>query len=104
MHVDQLENCGGASLRPNSARPRPIIWNTPKRRASQHCATAGVQPVLLPGSVYALGSKRYPDARAMIEAGLADGARHRFQSRLLAHPIDADDSFARLDADEDDAR
>jgi imidazolonepropionase len=30
-----------------------------------------VQPVLLPGSVYALGSKKYPDARAMIEAGLA---------------------------------
>jgi len=32
---------------------------------------AGVQPVLVPGSVYALGAKRYPDARAMIEAGLA---------------------------------
>jgi imidazolonepropionase len=32
---------------------------------------AGVQPVLLPGSVYALGSSRYPDARSMIEAGLA---------------------------------
>ena len=32
---------------------------------------AGVQPVLLPGSVYALGSTRYPAAREMIEAGLA---------------------------------
>ena len=32
---------------------------------------AGVQPVLLPGSVYALGSGRYPAAREMIEAGLA---------------------------------
>jgi imidazolonepropionase len=32
--------------------------------------TAGVQPVLLPGSVYALGSARYPNARQMIEAGL----------------------------------
>ena len=32
---------------------------------------AGVQPVLLPGSSYALGSARYPPARAMIEAGLA---------------------------------
>ncbi len=32
---------------------------------------AGVQPVLLPGSVYALGSRRYPAAREMIEAGLA---------------------------------
>jgi imidazolonepropionase len=31
---------------------------------------AGVQPVLLPGSVYALGSRRYPPAREMIDAGL----------------------------------
>jgi len=34
-------------------------------------ARAGVQPVLLPGSVYALGSSRYPAARRMIDAGLA---------------------------------
>jgi imidazolonepropionase len=33
--------------------------------------SAGVQPVLLPGSVYALGSSRYPAAREMIDAGLA---------------------------------
>jgi len=32
---------------------------------------ANVQPVLLPGSVYALGSTRYPAAREMIDAGLA---------------------------------
>ena len=32
---------------------------------------ATVQPVLLPGSVYALGSTSYPRARQMIEAGLA---------------------------------
>jgi imidazolonepropionase len=31
---------------------------------------AGVQPVLLPASVYALGKECYPKARAMIEAGL----------------------------------
>jgi len=33
--------------------------------------SAGVQPVLLPGSVYALGSSAYPRAREMIDAGLA---------------------------------
>jgi imidazolonepropionase len=33
--------------------------------------SANVQPVLLPGSVYALGSTSYPRAREMIEAGLA---------------------------------
>ncbi len=32
---------------------------------------AGVQPVLLPGSVYALGLTRYPAARRMIELGMA---------------------------------
>src|SRR5262249_26335593 len=32
---------------------------------------ANVQPVLLPGSVYALGAKGYPCAREMIETGLA---------------------------------
>jgi imidazolonepropionase len=30
-----------------------------------------VQPVLLPGSVYALGSTHYPAARDMIDSGLA---------------------------------
>jgi imidazolonepropionase len=34
-------------------------------------ADAGVQPVLLPGSVYALGLDCYPDARSMIDRGLA---------------------------------
>ncbi len=33
-------------------------------------AGAGVQPVLLPASVYALGLSRYPDARRMVELGL----------------------------------
>jgi imidazolonepropionase len=32
---------------------------------------AGVQPVLLPGSVFALGRTNYPPARAMVEMGLA---------------------------------
>ena len=34
-------------------------------------SSASVQPILLPGSVYALGSTSYPRARDMIEAGLA---------------------------------
>src|SRR5262249_22258319 len=33
--------------------------------------SVNVQPVLLPASVLMIGSLRYPDARAMIEAGLA---------------------------------
>ena len=34
-------------------------------------SSSGVQPVLLPCSVYALGSTRYPAAREMIDSGLA---------------------------------
>ena len=36
-----------------------------------HLWTAGTQPVLLPGSVFALGRTQYPPARKMIEKGLA---------------------------------
>lgn len=36
-----------------------------------HLWTAGTQPVLLPGSVFALSRTQYPRARKMIEAGLA---------------------------------
>ena len=36
-----------------------------------HLWTAGTQPVLLPGSVFALSRTQYPPARKMIEAGLA---------------------------------
>lgn len=36
-----------------------------------HLWTAGTQPVLLPGSVFALGRTQYPPARRMIERGLA---------------------------------
>ena len=71
MHVDQLTNSGGAFL---AARLRAAtadhleLVNAAEIAA---LAEAGVQPVLLPGSVYSLGKTRYPPAREMIEAGLA---------------------------------
>jgi imidazolonepropionase len=37
----------------------------------RHLQAAGVQPVLVPGSVFALGRTNYPPARKMVEAGLA---------------------------------
>ena len=36
-----------------------------------HLWSAGTQPVLLPGSVFALARTAYPPARAMVERGLA---------------------------------
>jgi imidazolonepropionase len=71
MHVDQLTNSGGAFL---AARLRATTADHLEQINSAEItalAEAGVQPVLLPGSVYALGKTRYPPAREMIEAGLA---------------------------------
>src|SRR5258706_10375614 len=71
MHTDQLEDSGGALLAAQlGAATADHLEHT---RASGIAALqeSGVQPVLLPGAVYALGSRRYPEARAMIDAGLA---------------------------------
>jgi imidazolonepropionase len=70
-HVDQLTNSGGATL---MADMRAITADHLEQTDEQGIAAlkrANVQPVLLPGSVYALGSSHYPRAREMIEAGLA---------------------------------
>ena len=71
MHVDQLTNSGGAFL---AARLRAATADHLEQINAAEIAAlaeAGVQPVLMPGSVYALGKTRYPPAREMIEAGLA---------------------------------
>ena len=71
MHVDQLTNSGGAFL---AARLRAATADHLEQINADEIAAlaeAGVQPVLLPGSVYALGKTRYPPAREMIEADLA---------------------------------
>ena len=71
IHADQLSFSGGAKL--------AAELGTVTADHLEHTDTAGiaalkgacVQPVLLPGSVYTLGSSRYPAAREMIDAGLA---------------------------------
>ena len=71
MHVDQLTNSGGAFL---AARLRAATADHLEQVNAAEIAAhaeAGVQPDLLPGSVYSLGKTRYPPAREMIEAGLA---------------------------------
>ncbi len=71
MHVDQLANSGGAQLAAELGAVTADHLEHTGPAGVEAMREAGVQPVLLPGSVYALGSKRYPGARAMIEAGLA---------------------------------
>jgi imidazolonepropionase len=71
MHVDQLTNSGGAFL---AARLKAATADHLEHANTAEIAAlaeAGVQPVLLPGSVYSLGKTHYPPAREMIEAGLA---------------------------------
>lgn len=71
VHADQLSNSGGARL---AAELKAATADHLEKTDEQGIAamkSAGVQPVLLPGSVYALGSSDYPRAREMIEAGLA---------------------------------
>jgi len=71
LHADQLSNLGGANL---AARYGALSADHLEYTDAEGIAAlkaAGIQPVLLPGSVYALGSTRYPAARGMIDAGLA---------------------------------
>ena len=71
MHVDQLTNLGGAALAAELGAVTADHLEQTEDAGIAALQRAKVQPVLLPGSVYALGKTRYPRARAMIEAGLA---------------------------------
>lgn len=71
IHADQLSDSGGAQL---AAELKATTADHLEKTDGQGIAamkSAGVQPILLPGSVYALGFSDYPRAREMVEAGLA---------------------------------
>ena len=70
-HVDQLTNSGGAKLMAEMGATTADHLEQTDEQGIAALKKANLQPVLLPGSVYALGSGRYPRAREMIEAGLA---------------------------------
>jgi len=70
-HVDQLTNSGGAKLMAELGTATADHLEKTDEQGIAALKTANVQPVLLPGSVYALGSTSYPRARKMIETGLA---------------------------------
>jgi len=70
-HADQLTNSGGAKLMAELGATTADHLEQTDGQGIGALLKANVQPVLLPGSVYALGSSRYPRAREMIEAGLA---------------------------------
>src|SRR5678809_583210 len=71
MHADQLSLSGGAQLAAELGTATADHLEHTDAAGIAALKGANVQPVLLPGSVYALGSTRYPAAREMIDAGLA---------------------------------
>lgn len=71
LHVDQLTRSGGAEIAAELGAKTADHLEQTDAGGIAALASAGVQPVLLPGSVYALGLSKFPDARGMIEAGLA---------------------------------
>jgi imidazolonepropionase len=70
-HVDQLTNSAGAKLMAELGATTADHLEQTDEQGIAALQEAKVQPVLVPGSVYALGLSRYPRAREMIAAGLA---------------------------------
>ncbi|MHB1937708.1 MAG: imidazolonepropionase [Acidobacteriaceae bacterium] len=71
MHVEQFAADGGAALAAELGAATGDHLEFTDSRGIAALAGAAVQPVLVPASVFCLGSDRYPNARAMIDAGLA---------------------------------
>ena len=71
IHADQLSNSGAAQLAAELNATTADHLEKTDEHGIAAMKSAGVQPVLLPGSVYALGSRAYPRAREMVDAGLA---------------------------------
>jgi imidazolonepropionase len=71
IHADQLTDSGGAQLAGELKATTADHLEKTDEQGIAAMKSVGVQPVLLPGSVYALGSTAYPRAREMIDAGLA---------------------------------
>jgi imidazolonepropionase len=71
MHVEQFRVDGGAKLAAELGARTADHLECSDAEGIEALRAAGVQPVLLPASVFALSRTEYPDARAMIAAGLA---------------------------------
>ncbi len=70
VHAEQLSRSGAAELAAELQAVTADHLEQIDSAGIEALAAGGVQPVLLPGSVYTLGSKRFAPAREMIEHGL----------------------------------
>jgi imidazolonepropionase len=71
VHADQLSKSGAAEMAAELGAATADHLEQIDQRGIEALCAAAVQPVLLPASVYTLGSRRFAPARKMIEAGLA---------------------------------
>jgi len=71
IHADQFTSGGAVELAAKLGAKTADHLEQTTPEAITAMKKAGVQPVLLPASVYAIGSQKYAPARAMINAGLA---------------------------------
>jgi imidazolonepropionase len=70
IHADQLSRSGAAEVAAEVGATTADHLEQIDEAGIHALAAGGVLPVLLPASVYTLGSKRFAPARAMIAAGL----------------------------------
>jgi imidazolonepropionase len=71
VHGEQFRPGTGAALAAELGAETADHLETATSETLAQLREAGVQPVILPGSVFALGHTQYPPARAMVEQGLA---------------------------------
>lgn len=71
IHAEQFRPGTGAALAAELGAVTADHLETVTEETLTQLRAAAVQPVLLPGSVFALGRTHYPPARAMVNAGLA---------------------------------
>ena len=71
VHAEQFRPGTGAALAAELGASTADHLETATEESLRRLATARVQPVLLPGSVFALGRRNYPPARTMVALGLA---------------------------------
>lgn len=71
MHVEQFSADGGAALAAELGATTADHLECTDERGIAALKRGNVQPVLVPGSVFCLGRDQYPQARRMIEEGLA---------------------------------
>jgi imidazolonepropionase len=71
LHADQFSADYGARLAAELGAATADHLESTGEDGCRALLAAGVQPVLLPASVYALGLTRYPAARRMIDLGMA---------------------------------